>query len=133
MGLRTRVILPFSAARFRETSVVDRPRSGIWGSMFDRVTNVARARGDLIELDCGEDADAAYEAANLVIVDEARKLAGIKDDGRSTGSLSLIALVVWEGASRGSDDITNKFADLARRSGFQVEPVLTVNVSTGRE
>jgi hypothetical protein len=43
MGLRTRIILPFSAARFRETSVVDRPRPEFWGAMFDRVASVARA------------------------------------------------------------------------------------------
>src|SRR5262249_19758355 len=37
--LATRIILPFPAARFRETSVVDRPRAKFWGSMFDRVTS----------------------------------------------------------------------------------------------
>src|SRR6266567_9046655 len=51
MGLRTCIILPFSAARFREVSVVDRPHPEIWGSMFDRVICVARARGTLVELD----------------------------------------------------------------------------------
>ena len=63
MGLPTRIILPFSAARFRETSVVDRPRPEFWGSMFDRVTSAARAHGDLIELDAAE-ADDAYSMAN---------------------------------------------------------------------
>src|SRR5262249_57638920 len=43
MGLPTRIILPFSAARFRETSVVDRPRPKFLGNMFDRVTSAARA------------------------------------------------------------------------------------------
>src|SRR5215471_9554592 len=102
MGLPTRIILPFSAARFRETSVVDRPRPEFWGSMFDRVTSAARAHGDLIELDAAE-ADDAYSMANGVIIHEAQKLAGVNDHEQSSGSLSRMALVVWEGASRGGD------------------------------
>src|SRR6266540_4628367 len=70
MGLRTRIILPFSAARFRETSVVDRPRPEYWGNMFDRVASVARAHGDLVELDIAE-GDDAYSAASAVVIDEA--------------------------------------------------------------
>ena len=131
MGLPTRIILPFSAARFRETSVVDRPRPEFWGSMFDRVTSVARAHGDLIELDAAE-ADDAYSMTNGVIIREAKKLAGIKDRERSRGSLRLIALVVWDGASRGPDDNTNKFVELARESSFRIEQILTLNTATER-
>jgi hypothetical protein len=123
MRLRTRIILPFSAARFRETSVVDRPRPEFWGDMFDRVAGVARADGNLVELDM--EADDAYSAANAIIIDEARKLTDVKDHG----PLSLVALVVWEGASRGADDNTYKFVKLARHSGFRVEQVLTLNAS----
>jgi len=99
--------------------------------MFDRVASVARAHGDLVELGIAE-TDDVYSAANAVVIDEARKLAGSKDHGRSSGPLSLIALVVWEGASRGADDDTNKFAELARNSGFRVEQVLTLNSPTER-
>ena len=130
IGLPTRIILPFSAARFRETSVVDRPRPKFWGSMFDRVTSTARADGNLVELDAAE-ADDAYSMTNGVIIREAKKLADIKDRERSIGSLRLIALVVWEGASRGSDDHTNKFVQLAQESGFRIEQVLTLNAATG--
>src|SRR5438270_205679 len=35
LGLRCRVVLPIERARFRESSVVDRP--GDWGPLFDRV------------------------------------------------------------------------------------------------
>jgi len=131
MGLRTRIILPFLAARFRKTSVVDRPRPEFWGRIFDRVASVARAHRDLVELDIVE-SDDAYSAANAIVIDEARKLAGIKDRGQSSGSLSLIALVVWEGASRGADDYTNKFVELARQAGFRVEQVLTLNSARKR-
>ena len=128
MGLPTRIVLPFSAARFRETSVVDRPHPEFWGSMFDRATSAARAHGDLIELDAVE-ADDAYSMANGVIIREARKLAGVKNQERS---LRLIALVVWEGASRGPDDNTNKFVQLAQESGFRIEQVLTLDAATER-
>jgi len=124
MQLRTRIILPFSAARFRVTSVVDRPRPEFWGDMFDRVASVARADGNLVELDMME-TDDAYSAANAIIIDEARKLTDVKDHG----PLSLVALVVWEGASRGADDNTYKFVKLARHSGFRVEQVLTLNAA----
>ena len=128
MGLPTRIVLPFSATRFRETSVVDRPHPEFWGSMFDRATSAARAHGNLIELDAVE-ADDAYSMANGVIIREARKLAGVKNQERS---LRLIALVVWEGASRGPDDNTNKFVQLAQESGFRIEQVLTLDAATER-
>jgi len=128
MGLPTRIVLPFSATRFRETSVVDRPHPEFWGSMFDRATSAARAHGDLIELDAVE-ADDAYSMANGVIIREARKLAGVKNQERS---LRLMALVVWEGASRGPDDNTNKFVQLAQESGFRIEQVLTLDAATER-
>src|SRR5262245_10870503 len=131
MGLPTRIILPFPAARFRETSVVDRPRPKFWGSMFDRVTSAARADGNLVALDAPE-ADDAYSMTNGVIIREAKKLSGFNDRERSIGSLRLIALVVWEGASRGSDDNTNKFVQLAQESGFRIEQILTLNAATER-
>jgi hypothetical protein len=132
MGLRTRIILPFSAARFRTTSVVDRSRPEFWGKIFDRVASVARAHGDLVELDMAE-RDDAYSSTNAIVLDEARKLAGVNDQVRSSRSLSLIALVVWEGASRGADDNTNKFVELAQHCGFRIEQVLTLNGATERE
>jgi hypothetical protein len=52
-------------------------------------------------------------------------LADVKD----RGPLSLVALVVWEGASRGPDDNTYKFVKLAQHSGFRVEEVLTLNAA----
>src|SRR5262249_5957137 len=131
MGLPAPTLLSVSAAPFRETSVVDRPRPKFWGSMFDRVTSAARADGNLVELDAPE-ADDAYSMTNGVIIRKAKKLAGFKDRERSIGSLRLIALVVWEGASRGSDDNTNKFVQLAQEAGFRIEQVLTLNAATKR-
>jgi hypothetical protein len=125
MGLRTRIILPFSTSSFRRTSVVDRPHPEYWGAIFNRVTQAARDHGDLIVLDHAENDDAAYSAVNAAIVEEARRLGGIKPSARADASASLIAVVVWEGASRGPDDNTKQFAELAFNAGFQVETILT--------
>src|SRR5215510_14628657 len=35
LGLRRRVVLPFAAERFRQSSVTDRP--GDWGPLFDQI------------------------------------------------------------------------------------------------
>ena len=48
LGLRTRIVLPFEAQSFRESSVVDRP--GDWGDRFDAVIADARKRNDVVEL-----------------------------------------------------------------------------------
>jgi hypothetical protein len=130
MRLRTRIILPFALRRFRETSVVDRPRPEFWGRIFDRVTDAARARGDLVELDFAEGDDTAYSTTNVVIIDEAKKLAAASDHGPAGGPPVLLALVVWEGASRGSDDNTHAFAELAKDGGFRIQPVLTLDAAT---
>ena len=55
LGLRRRVVLPFSPERFRKTSVVDRP--GNWGPAFDRLVAAAQTAGDLVVLadDAGDD------------------------------------------------------------------------------
>lgn len=131
MRLRTRIVLPFSAVRFRETSVVDRPRPEFWGSMFDRVIDVARAHGDLVELNA-DGSDDAYSTANAVIIEEARKLAGANAEGRASRPLPVIALVVWDGASRRADDNTKKFVKLAQESGFRIEQIITNGAATGR-
>ena len=59
--IRRRIVLPFSREKFRATSVVDRP--GEWGASFDHLVDLAEEDGDIIMLEQGEDADAAYAAA----------------------------------------------------------------------
>src|ERR1700688_1274520 len=56
LGLRRRIVLPFPAKRFRETSVTDRP--GEWGPLYDRLIKEAQSAGDLVVLpDPGGDDD----------------------------------------------------------------------------
>ena len=123
LGLRRRVVLPFAPERFRETSVVDRP--GDWGALYDRIIAAIHDAGDLMVLEHTSDAGAAYEVANARILDEALALAGTSPVGAPVASEMAVALVVWEGQSRGADDTTQQFADAARRQGFKVEEILT--------
>jgi len=118
LGLRRRIVLPFREARFRETSVIDRP--GDWGPVFDRFVTTAEAAGDLIVLDGGGgDDEAAYADANDAIIIEAKRLAEAGAPPR------LIAIVVWEGAARAGNDATESFRNLAAKSGFEQRFMVT--------
>lgn len=115
LGLRRRVILPFEPARFRETSVVDRP--GDWGAVYDQVIADVQARGDLVVLGKTEQDD-PYAATNTVILDQAVALA--KPMQEAVG-----ILLVWDGASRGKEDFTESFGTEARKLGLPVFEILT--------
>ena len=46
LGIRRRVVLPFSREKFRAESVIDRP--GEWGHLYDMVLDEVSAMGDLV-------------------------------------------------------------------------------------
>jgi len=115
-GVRRRIILPFDRDRFRTTSVIDRP--GDWGPVYDRVVTEIEAAGDVVTLDGHGDDMEAYLAANETILYEAAALA-------QGASGPAIAVLVWEGAPRGNDDVTAAFGTRARERGWRVEQVLT--------
>jgi hypothetical protein len=60
---------------------------------------------------------AAYVAANTRILDEAQSAAATAED--------VVAVLVWEGESRGEDDLTEAFGREARLRGLPVVHVLT--------
>jgi predicted ArsR family transcriptional regulator len=115
LGLRRRVVLPFSQARFRQTSVID--RGAEWGSLFDRILAELRVQNDVVTLESVADDVAAYVAANTRILDEAQSAAATAED--------IVAVLVWEGESRGEDDLTEAFGREARLRGLPVVHVLT--------
>jgi hypothetical protein len=117
LGLRRRVVLPFAPERFRETSVTDRP--GGWGALFDRIIGEVTAAGDLVMLGLDENDDATYAAANHAILDEAEGLA----DGDPS---EVVAVIVWEGGSRGEGDLTEAFATAARARGHPLLEISTI-------
>jgi hypothetical protein len=114
LGLLVRVVLPFERARFRETSVIDRP--GDFGPLFDRTLDVVEASHALVVLKGAATPDAAYHAAGEVILDLAAELARPR---------APLAVVAWDGHSRGPDDTTAAFASAARGRGWTVLEILT--------
>jgi hypothetical protein len=116
-GMRRRVVLPFSAEKFRATSVVDRP--GDWGPVYDRLLAELAPTNDVVALKSASEGNEAYVAANAAILEEAAML------GRDS-TAEVVAVLVWEGAPQGEDDVTAAFGDQARRRGWRVEHVKTM-------
>lgn len=116
LGIRRRVVLPFEQQKFREGSVVDRP--GDWGVIYDRVVSEVKAANDLVILPERPE-DEAYVAANLAILDEAEALAKSTSD-------TVTAALIWNGESRGTDDITEQFGNEAKKRGWRVLDVSTL-------
>lgn len=122
MGLRRIVVLPWGRERFRERSVVD--RGGTWGERFDRVLDEVEASGDLRVLALDDDGESAFTTTNEAILDQARDLVGSADGaGEMRG---VVALMVWDGRSRGPDDATQHFIDAARARRLDVREVRTL-------
>ena len=117
LGIARRVVLPFGRDLFRQTSVVD--RDGDWGSRFDAIILATQKTGDLVELNNGADDQHAYSAANLAIFEQASALA-------TASQRRTIAAVVWNGLSRGDDDVTAAFLEEAQRRKIEVVTVPTL-------
>ncbi|MFM8394770.1 MAG: hypothetical protein ACKOB4_12690 [Acidobacteriota bacterium] len=118
LGARRRVVLPAHPARFRINSVIDRP--GDWEAIYDRAIADVAQNGDLVIVDHGRtSADDDYLQTNLDLLDEANRLAvGLE--------LPLRAVVVWDGRSRGPDDVTAHFLAEARKRAIPVIEILTM-------
>jgi len=124
LGIQRRIVLPFEQNRFRATSVTDRP--GEWGTLFDRITKEVQAAGNLVILgEEGED-DAIFATTNRVILDEVLTLAHqALHDKREQSANSVLAVLVWDGQSRGEGDLTADFAEEARARGLPVVEIAT--------
>ncbi len=118
-----RIVLPFAAGKFRETSVVDRPDPAYWGKLYDRLIADAQARDALIELENQSPSHEAYTLANERILREARSWAA---SFPQNGSPRLLALLVWNGVPRDKDDATEHFRRAAAATGFACETVQTL-------
>jgi hypothetical protein len=121
LRLNRRVVLPFDSAQFRASSVIDRP--GDWGPVFDSVIADVRAKHELVTLSGERPDEAAYAAANVRILDEAVWLGAAEQ-------ADVLAMLVWEGASRGDDDLTAAFGREAERRGLRVIEISTAAPTT---
>ncbi len=125
LRIRRRVILPFDRQQFRHSSVTDRP--GNWGPLYDRVLDDLPSE-DLVLLESTQKGDEAYRATSLAILDHAVTLAARIPAGTREGAAAadVIALLVWDGESRGTTDLTAGFAAEAERRGLAVNEILTL-------
>lgn len=117
LGMRRRIVLPYDRETFKQSSVIDRP--GDWGARYDRILDEVAARGDLVEFAYAKDNDETYFATNHDILDQAAWLARELQQ-------ELGVLVVWNGISRGPDDVTGHFLAEARHRGLPATELLTV-------
>jgi hypothetical protein len=117
-GVRAHIVLPFDAARFRQTSVIDRGLE--WGPRYDAVIAYAKRNGDVLVLpaDGGSD-DQAYADATEQIITEAQRVA------RELAQ-SVIALAIWDRQPRSEGDATQQFLDLAQHAGFLRREISTL-------
>ncbi|MCI0598442.1 MAG: hypothetical protein L0Y60_02805 [Beijerinckiaceae bacterium] len=123
MSIPARIILPFGAARFKKTSVTDRPRPGYWGELYDAATSSARVNRGLTELAGNPGSDGAYSAANEAIIKTARSLASLETSGAAS---QPIAVIIWEGKARAGTDATDEFRKRAEAAGFDIRTIATI-------
>ena len=118
--VRRRIILPFDPERFRETSVTDRP--GDWRPLYERVVAAAgpdgRSRGARGRRRGGFHVPRGQRADPRPGAPPGRRRRGSQRRGaRPVAPEVALAVIVWEGQSRGDDDATAQFATSARRRG----------------
>ena len=117
LGLRRRIVLPFDKATFRASSVID--RGGDWGERYDRIVAEVEAASDLVEFSHDKNDEQTYFTGNRDILGQAAELA-------QEFNTQVVALVVWNGESRGSDDVTAHFKQEAETRGLEVVEVTTI-------
>ncbi len=119
LGIERHIILPFSPERFRTRSVCDRP--GAWGALFDQIIRDVEVAGHLELLNEDKEDLATFLHTNRVILNRAQTLAR----GDALPPLGVLAVIVWEGQSRGDDDMTADFAHEASARGLPVREIST--------
>ncbi len=117
LGLRRLIVLPYDIKTFKKTSVLDRP--GNWGERYDRVIAEVKGKGDLVLFAYDKNEEETYYLTNRDILDQAAKLAN--EVGHD-----VEALIVWNGESRGDDDVTWHFKLEAERRGYKTAEIITL-------
>lgn len=122
LGARRRIVFPYQDDWFFEDSVSDRP--GHWEDLYQQVIDEARAAGDLVVLKERRGSDDAFRAANDAILAEAQRLA--REEHPDNPASALAGLIIWEGASRGPDDVTDHMRQRLADAGATIRVVLTI-------
>jgi hypothetical protein len=115
--IRRRIVLPYDKETFKKSSVIDRP--GDWEARYHRIIDDVEGQGDLVVFSHDQDKEETYFATNEDILDQATKV------GDEIGE-EVSAVVVWNGESRGADDVTGHFLSEAKRRGLNVSQIITL-------
>ena len=125
LNIERRITLSSAPEEFRAGSVADRP--GDWGKIFDEVYEELEAMGNVVVMDSKLKGDELYLETNNTILNQAVSLA--KEIYKSPENFdpikNVLAVIIWEGASRGEDDVTADFADKAKKMNLKLNEVLT--------
>lgn len=118
------IIIPFDSDTFRSTSVTDRP--GNWGLIYDTFVQQLKGSDQFITLDYDKNDPEVYEKTNFRILDHAQNLArqyqhGHRAEKKSSGR--TIALIVWEGKPKDSNDTTCHFMQEAQKRNFVIQEI----------
>lgn len=116
LGITAHIVLPFNPDLFRRTSVTDRP--GDWGPRYDLLIAHARNRHLITILHLPEDDPRTYKLGNDALIAKAQELS-------QPAGIQPTSIIVWDGASRGADDVTQHFRQACQRAGFQEQQLLT--------
>lgn len=114
LGARTVVILPFDRAKFRTTSVEDRPDPEFWTGLYERI--LAASDVETLPQTFASESQ-AYAAVTRRIIERA-----VEADGPEHAT----ALAVWDGRSRGAGDNSEDFIRYAKKCGLRVIEVSTL-------
>jgi len=111
------MVLPFSPAVFRKTSVTDRP--GNWGMLFDRL--VGSSLRNLITLEFNAEDPHAYDRTTLEMLDKAQEISS------RNNQQEVMVLIVWEGKAKDRNDVTSGLLTEARRRALATKEINTLN------
>ncbi|MEO8568237.1 MAG: hypothetical protein ABI419_03855 [Ginsengibacter sp.] len=118
LNIPRKMVLPFDAVTFRETSVTDRP--GNWGAIFDNVHKELKREANIITLDYDKDDNDVYEKTNFDILNAA-DLIFEKIDNREKNK--KLAIIIWEGTPKDSNDTTDHFRKEATKRVYTIKEI----------
>ena len=120
LNMSAKMVLSFDADTFRSTSVTD--RKGNWGILFDSIYDELNEKANVIILNFTKDDKDAYEKTNVAILKTADALFKEKQNFDPT-SAKKVAIIIWEGKPKESNDTTDHFRQLAIKGDYAIEEI----------
>ena len=122
LNIKRKMVLPFDANIFRSTSVTD--RKGNWGNLFDSIYTDLNEGLNVIILNFTKDDKDAYEKTNVAILKTADALfEKSKPEQNFDASEKKVAVIIWEGKPKDSNDTTDHFRKEAKKRVYKIEEI----------